>query len=198
MTKVELTCALAEKLSGLPWEDIENSMEFYDEMIADRMEEGMSEEEAIAALGSVDEIAAQILSEIPLSRLVRAKVKSKRALRGWEIAMLILGAPLWLPLLIAAVAIILSVYVVLWSVVISFYAIALSLAVSAIACLLAMVPLLIMGGVAHGILCLGGALILAGMTVFGFYGCNRSAIGAIWLGKKMLFGIKSLFVSQSN
>ena len=63
MTKQELTFILAEKLNGLPWEEVERSMEYYDEMINEHMEEGMSEAEAIAALGSVDEIAQQILAD---------------------------------------------------------------------------------------------------------------------------------------
>ena len=89
MTKQELTFILAEQLNGLPWEEVERSMEYYDEMINEHMEEGMSEAEAIATLGSVDEIAEQILADIPLSRIVRAKIKPKRSLRAWEIILLI-------------------------------------------------------------------------------------------------------------
>ena len=115
MTKQELTFTLAEKLNGLPWEEVERSMEYYDEMINDRMEEGMSEEQAIAALGSIDEIAAQILADIPLSRIVRAKIKPKRSLRAWEIILLILGSPLWLSLLLAAFSVVLSLFASFWA-----------------------------------------------------------------------------------
>ena len=135
MTKQELTLALAERLNGLPWEEIERSMEYYDEMIDDRMDEGMSEAEAIAALGSIDEIAAQILADIPLSRIVRAKIKPKRSLRAWEIILLILGSPLWLSLLIAGFSIVFSLFASFWAVMIALYACDLAFAISAVACL---------------------------------------------------------------
>ncbi len=59
MNKSEFISALEQKLKGLPREDVEQSIAFYEEMIQDRMEEGLSEEEATAAIGSVEEIAAQ-------------------------------------------------------------------------------------------------------------------------------------------
>ena len=75
MTKTEFVLELASKLSLLPWEEIEDRISFYVEMIDDRMEEGVSEEEAVAAIGSVDEIASQIIAEIPLAKLVKEKIK---------------------------------------------------------------------------------------------------------------------------
>ena len=63
MTKLNFILSLNEKLSGLPQNDIEERLRFYTEMIEDRMEEGLSEEEAVLAVGSVDEIAEQILAE---------------------------------------------------------------------------------------------------------------------------------------
>ena len=135
MTKVELTLALTKKLDGLPWEEVERSMEYYDEMINEHMEEGMSEAEAIATLGSVDEIAAQILADIPLSRIVRAKIKPKRSLRAWEIILLILGFPLWFTLLLAVFSVVFAVFIFFWAVILSLYACELAFAVSAVACL---------------------------------------------------------------
>ena len=98
MTKNEFMNALRsrEELFGLPEEDIARSLSFYEELINDRMEEGMSEEEAVADVGNPKEIAAQILSEIPLSKLVKKKMKPSRRLRAWEIVLLALGSPLWL------------------------------------------------------------------------------------------------------
>lgn len=61
--------------------------------------------------------------------LIKAKLKPSRELKGWEIALLVLGAPLWLPLIIAFAAVLLSVYAVIWSVIISLYCIDLSFAV---------------------------------------------------------------------
>lgn len=47
MNKQEFLVKLRKGLSGLPKEDIEERLTFYSEMIDDRMEEGLSEEEAV-------------------------------------------------------------------------------------------------------------------------------------------------------
>ena len=59
-------------------------------MIDDRMEEGLTEAEAIAGIGSVDKIVTQIVAETPITKLVREKVKPKRSLQAWEIILLVL------------------------------------------------------------------------------------------------------------
>ena len=46
MSKQEFLEQLRRGLSGLPREDIEERLKFYSEMLEDRMEEGLSEEEA--------------------------------------------------------------------------------------------------------------------------------------------------------
>ena len=49
MGKQEFLAQLRKGLQGLPQEDIEERLTFYSEMIDDRMEEGLSEEEAVSA-----------------------------------------------------------------------------------------------------------------------------------------------------
>ena len=76
MSKQEFLGALYNGLSGLPKEDIENSVQFYSEMIDDRMDEGMTENEAVEDIGSVNEIIQQILSESSLPKLVKRTVST--------------------------------------------------------------------------------------------------------------------------
>ncbi len=133
MNREEFLDELRHRLSGLPQEDIEEQIAFYEEMIADRMDEGMSEEESVSGIGLVEEIACQIMSEIPLTKLVKEKVRPKRSLRVWEIVLLVLGSPVWIPLAVAAVAVLLSVYAVLWAVVICVYAVDFSFAAGTLA-----------------------------------------------------------------
>ena len=196
MTKQELTLALAERLNGLPWEEIERSMEYYDEMIDDRMDEGMSEAEAIAALGSIDEIAAQILADIPLSRIVRAKIKPKRSLRAWEIILLILGSPLWLSLLIAGFSIVFSLFASFWAVMIALYACDLAFAISAVACLPCSILLFCLGEPMFALFSLGATLIMGGLTIGWFFLCKYATRGLWWLCKQTMLGIKSLFIRK--
>ena len=62
MTKQEFLAELREKLKGLPEQDLEERLSFYSESIEDRMEDGLSEEEAVAGVGTVEEIVAQALT----------------------------------------------------------------------------------------------------------------------------------------
>ena len=50
MTKNEFLSALERQLASLPESDRKRSILYFDEIIADRMEEGLSEEEVIAEM----------------------------------------------------------------------------------------------------------------------------------------------------
>lgn len=78
MKKQEFLSALKSGLSGLPRQDVEDRLNFYSEIIDDRMEEGLSEEEAVSAVGSVDEIVAQTVTEIPLAKIAKERIIPKR------------------------------------------------------------------------------------------------------------------------
>ena len=65
MNKDQFLQALRGKLWGLSAEDVAERIAFYSEAIDDRMEDGSTEEEAVAQLGTVDEIAGGILKERP-------------------------------------------------------------------------------------------------------------------------------------
>lgn len=196
MNKLDFLLELTEELSGLPDEDIEKSLDYYSEIIDDRMEDGLREEDAVAAVGAPAEIAAQILTEIPLGKLVKAKLKPRRTLRAWEVILLVLGCPLWLPLLAAAVAVILAIYVSLWSVVISLYAADLALAISAVACMIATAFYAVGGSIAAGAFLFGGGLILAGLAIFMFLGCHKVSKGMLRLGTAIVRSIKSCFIGK--
>lgn len=94
MNKQEFLTQLRKGLSGLPQNDIEERLMFYSEMIEDQMEDGVSEEEAISTIGSVDEIVAQVVAETPLVKIAKERIKSKRRLRAGEIVLLVLGSPI--------------------------------------------------------------------------------------------------------
>ncbi|MGN0590117.1 DUF1700 domain-containing protein [Ruminococcus sp.] len=200
MNKSEFIAALEQKLKGLPREDVEQSIAFYEEMIQDRMEEGLSEEEATAAIGSVEEIAAQTLADIPLAKLVKEKVTPSRRFKAWEILLLVLGSPLWLPLLLAAVCVVAAVCITFWAVILSLYAVDLSFAVSGIAGIVGtfLFAYASSGNLAGALLFLGAGMLCAGISIFLFLGCNQITRGLFLLNKNMLTGIKSLFVRKEE
>ncbi len=198
MTKQEFIDALRAKLSGLPKKDVEERISFYSEMIDDRIEEGMSEEEAVSQIGSSDEVASQIVSEIPLTRIVKEKIKPKKSLEAWEIVLLVLGAPVWLPLLFAAVSVIFSLYIVLWSVIISLWSVEISFIAVSVAGVFSGVIHVITGSVFAGIALIGAGITFAGLSVFLFFGCKGATRGILLLTQKIAFGIKNLFLRKEN
>lgn len=198
MTKYEFTRALREALAGLPPEDVERSIEFYGEMIDDRMEEGLPEEEAVAAVGRVEALAAQIWSETSWKRPVKEATPPKQMRKGWKVALLILGSPVWISLLVAAVAVVLSVYVVLWSAVISLYAAALSCAVCGIAGLLGTANYLSQDNLPGVAFSVGAGLVCIGVTIFLFMGSTKAAKAMVWLTKKLPAAIRSCFIKKEG
>ena len=168
MTKDEFLRELDARLDALPSGEREKSLDYYSEIIDDMTENGCTEEEAVAQLGPIEKIAEEILLDAPLTTLMLAKAKPKHTMQAWEIVLLVIGAVVWLPLLIAFFAVVLSVYVCIWAVIISLFAVVLAFAVSAVAVPVGIVVLIFL--VAHiglpGVLmAVGAALVLAGLAV---------------------------------
>ena len=198
MNKEQFLDELRRELSGLPQEDIEERIAFYEEMIADRMDEGMSEKEAVSGIGSVEEIARQIMSEIPLTKLVKEKVRPKRSLKAWEIVLLVLGSPVWIPLAIAAVAVLLSVYAVLWAVVICVYAVDFSFAAGTLAGVVGVFAYLKSGNPVGALFSLGTGIVCAGLAILMFFVSVWITKAVIKLGGRILLGIKISFVGRED
>lgn len=194
MRKQEFLDQLRKGLSGLPQSDIEERLSFYSEMIDDRIEEGLSEEEAVLAVGSVEEITSQIIADTPIAKLAKERVKGNRQLKTWEIILIVLGSPIWLSLGIAAVAVIFSIYIALWSVIISLWAVFVSFIACSIGCLAAGIVVACTGNVLPGIAVLAAGLICAGLSVFAFYGCKAATRGFLLLSRKTAVWIKNCFM----
>lgn len=198
MNKREFLARLRQGLSGLPQDDIEERLTFYSEMIEDRKEEGLSEEEAVSAVGAADEIVAQVIAETPLAKIAKERMKSKRRLRAGEIVLLVLGSPIWLSVGVAAFAVILSLYISLWAAIISLWAVFASLAVCLIGGVLACVIFTVGGNGAAGAAVLAVGLVCAGLAIVMFFGCKAVTTGALILTKKMAIWIKNCFLEKEE
>ncbi|MBO5870155.1 MAG: DUF1700 domain-containing protein [Clostridia bacterium] len=198
MTKQEFLSELREGLSGLPREDIEERVNFYSEMIDDRIEEGLSETDAVLEIGTVESVVSHIIEDISLSKLVKEKIKPNRRLNAWEIVLLALGSPIWLSLGIAAIAVVISIYLSVWAVVISLWSVFASLVGSAIGCVFGGVLVMFGGAYLTGVALIGVGLFCAGLAVFAFFGCKAVTKGILKLTKKMIIGIKNYFVKKED
>ena len=197
MKKIEFLNQLKAQLWALPEADIQCSLDYYSEMIDDRMEDGLSEEEAVAAIGDLDEIVKQILNETPRPPQVVESTpkqnKAKNKVAPWMIVLLVLGAPLWIPLVAGVGSSVLGVYVSLWSVVIALYATAFALAACAIGLPVAAFSLLWIHHYGEGAVLVGGALICAGSAILVFLLSNLAAKGLAALTRLIWNGATGIF-----
>ena len=196
MDKQEFLRELRMGLNGLPQEDIEERLSFYAEMIDDRVEEGLTEQEAVAAIGSVAEVVAQIIGDTPLTKIVKEKIKPRRRLSAWEIVLLALGSPIWLSLLISLFAVVLSLYVSLWAVLVSIWSVFAALIGSALGALVGGVLLFCNGNTPGGLECVAGSLVCAGLAIFAFFGCRAATKGVLRLTKASALAVKKRCVRK--
>lgn len=174
MTKQEFSDKLRTGLKGLPKEDIEERITFYSEMIDDRIEEGLSEAEAISDIGTIDELVAQCKADIPLTKIVKEKIKSKKKLNALEIVLLVLGSPLWLSILVAVFAVVISLCIAVLSVIIVLWAVFLSFALCGFAGVITGIFFAVSSSFLTGTAVTGAGLLLLGLSVFLFFGCKAA------------------------
>ena len=108
MTKEDFLILLKENLSDLPEAEADKAIAFYNESIDDRIEDGLSEEEAVSSLGKMEEVIEGIRSNLPLAVLIGKRVKeshNKADNKTLWMVLAVCGFPLWLPLAIAFAAV---------------------------------------------------------------------------------------------
>lgn len=191
MTKKQFLSELKRKLSGLPRADIEERLAFYGEMIDDRMDDGRSEAEAVADVGYVGVIAAQIRMETP-SGGKKENGKSKK-LGAWAIVLLILGSPIWLSLAVAALAVLIALYAVIWSVAVSLWSVFAAFVGCGIGGVVSGVIFIFTENVIPGVAMIGAGLVSLGLAIFAFHGCRVLTVGCAKLTAVTVRGIVKLF-----
>lgn len=198
MNKTEFLLQLRKGLSGLPENDIEERITFYSEMIDDRIEDGISEENAVNEIGEVKNIVSQIIADIPLTKLVKEKITPKNRLKAWEIVLLALGCPIWLSLIIAALAVIVSLYAVLWSVIVALWAVFVALAAAGLSAVIAGFGFAVSGNALAGIAIIGTGAFCLGVCIFMFFGCKTATKGILIFTKKIAIWVKNCFMKKGD
>lgn len=189
MNKATFIQELRASLKGLPESDIEERVAFYNEAIDDRIEDGKSEEEAVSEMGSIDDIIKEIAETTSLVKLVKHKTTPKRKIRPWEIVMLVLGFPLWFPLLIVALVLLFVGYLLVWIVDLVFWVIDLSFA----SCFVVGIVAFFTYNFNFGYL--GISLFGAGLAILCFFGCVAFTKLSAKFTKRSLIGIKTWFIT---
>ena len=197
MTKADFLQLLERALMQLPEEERRRNLEYYSELLDDMMEEGMTETEATAKLGSPGQIAQSILQEMPLGKLVTTRMKPKSGWTPLAIILAVVGSPVWVPLLLACMAVVLALFVSIWALGAAAVAVVVGLAVAVVAAPVIAIRAAVLT-VPLGLLLLGAGLVLLGLCVLGGLMavelCKLLWQLTVWLAHK----IKSLFIRKEE
>lgn len=174
MTRNEFISSLSARLHSIPEAEKNKALDWYSELICDRMEE-MPEADAVSGIGSVDEIADEILSQYRQNTTAvhssdGTEPQSRRSPdKGVNTALVIFAAvvlsPIWLPLLITGLSLALVAVLLVWCAVVTVGVMLVSAAaVGAVGLVYGFWALFVINP-AYGLLVLGTALISAGLTL---------------------------------
>lgn len=201
MTKMEFTDQLRRRLAKLPDYEISKTIAFYTESIDDRMEDGMSEADAVASVGDVDKIVSEILIDTPLTTLIQKRIKDSHSHSSHKTLWMVLaicGFPFWLPLALAGFALFLALYITIWAVVVSLCAAELALLLFGVFGLAAGVATCFSANIPAGLALIGAAIFCAGLFIMTikplFWVCKQIAALTVVL----LVKIKSMFVAKKE
>ena len=195
MDKASWLSALRAALAGLPEADITRSADYYTELIEDGMEDGQSEFEAVSALPDPEEAARQILLEQPLGRVVQVKA-ARRKRSAWEIILLVLGSPVWLPLLLSLAVLLLTAYLLVWVAVLVLWTFDLSAGFVAVAGPVGLVLGILNGTLSGGLFSFGLGLIGAGVAILLFFAGLWAARESARLGAALLRTVKQTVLGK--
>jgi uncharacterized membrane protein len=132
MTKTQFLLELREHLKGLPQEEIDNCLSYYEEYFADAGPE--QEQQVIDHLGTPAQVAAQVRADWAVKSLESQPSSPRRGFNVlWTVLLAILAAPIALPLAIAAASIALALIIVLGSIILALGAVVIALGASGIA-----------------------------------------------------------------
>jgi len=196
MTKRQFLDELRARLSSLPQLDIEKTIAFYSEMIDDRMDDGLTEEEAVSKMESPAVIANRIISESNYPPVIVNQQPQKQKQKGnytalW-ITLAVLGFPIWGSLLLTFICVVLTVYISIWAVIISLFAAAIALAVSAVGCMIAG-AVISSSSVFAFIFSIGAALVCAGISILMFIVSIAAAKGIVKFTAYLFRKLRSAF-----
>lgn len=180
MNKTDFISMLGDLLSPISKIEKAKFIDYYEEIIEDYKEGGLTEEEIVNKIGTPQTIANTILSEQDIIDINIPSFNSKLL----NIILLILGFPLWGSLLLAVVLLILSAYIIIWCIPfttgvssIAFFVIALVSIIGS--------PFMISDILAVGVVQLGLGIASVGVSIL-------SAFITIYLSKNLMIVTKRL------
>lgn len=165
MTKEQFLSAVCARLQNVSALDRQRTLDYYSEMIDDRIEDGMSEQEAVAAMGDIDEAVGQLPHE------------NERSGAGRAVALGV-TSPVWAPLCI-------GLFTIMWSVVVALYAAVVGVGVGVSALTALCLRYLFTTELAQALLFFGSSLVCVGVMLLLGVAAGFVARFVVFLTKKI-------------
>lgn len=163
MNKTEFLGALRQTLAGMPQEEIDAAIAYYEEYFADAGEE--NEQQVIKELGTPASLAAQIRADIAIREMKTQPPNTKKSMSAvWLIILAVFASPIALPLALALVIVVFALLIVLFSVLFAFFVAAVAMiaaGVGAVVISVMAIPLNVGAGLAG----MGMSLVSVGLGV---------------------------------
>jgi len=135
MNRHEFIEQLKKKLRKLPFDEIKEAVEYYEQYFDEAGEE--NEQEVLAELGSASEVAAQIIAGFAVKGVGAAESAKAKWNTAWLVVLASLATPIALPLTLAAGALALALIIAMSAVIFSFFMAGVALLAGGVGCTLA-------------------------------------------------------------
>ena len=160
MNRREYLEQLKKRLRKLPFDEIREAVDYYEQYFNDAGEE--NEQAVIAELGPPSNVASQIIAEFA----VKGSGQEQSAKRGlssvWVVILAVFASPVALPLAVAVAAIAFSLVVVMLCLLISIGCTVLAFILTGVMCMVFSIPVLVQN-FATALFYFGSGLVLCGI-----------------------------------
>lgn len=160
MKSGEFIRRLNDALSQLPQEERAAAVSYYEEYFSDAVDD----ERAVIKLGSPESVAETILKEYGAQTQKPSKEPSAKPAKSkmniWLLVLVILGIPVWLPVLVGVVVSIFSIVIACFAVLVSLLVSGFGMLLGGLCLVVVAIPALIRLSLADGLFLLGAGLVL--------------------------------------
>ena len=186
MNKSDFIETLDRLLKSLNKEEREKFIYYYEEIIEDYKESGLTEEEVINKIGTPESIAENILSEHDVVKVTSTGSKILITI------LLVLGFPLWGSLLLAAFLLVLCAYIVIWCGPLITGVSSVALFVASLMSIIGF-PFMLFDSLSTGIVQLGVGITSLGLSVLLGFATIYLSEKVIVITKKLTYKVLGLF-----
>lgn len=100
---------------GVPASEVADALEYYAEAIDDRIEQGLSEGEALAQIGSPAQACDAVAESVPAAKRVAVAATATRERKALVTVLLVVSAVFWVPLAFGLLGAAAGLYATIWA-----------------------------------------------------------------------------------